>query len=203
MTNETWDERLAKINPATRRVLAGRTYDGDSDAGVFDIHPTPAPWTHALLDDVDFHGSIWEPACGNGAMSKVIERAGYDVISTNYPHQGYGKKLDFLQSQDPLGDNIVTNPPYKYNSEFIVKAIDLMSMVDGKVAMLLATHALGGVARGRIWKEYRPISILVVSNSMPNPYTGHGYSFKHIWVVWDTTKKPRTTKIDWCEARRK
>ena len=46
-----------------------RTADRDGP----DFFPTP-PWaTHALMDNEEFIGSIWECACGNGAMAKVLE----------------------------------------------------------------------------------------------------------------------------------
>jgi hypothetical protein len=60
-----------------------------------------------------FEGSIWEPACGDGAISKVLEAAGYTVISTDLVDRGYGHGgHDFLKSETPLGRNIITNPPY-------------------------------------------------------------------------------------------
>jgi hypothetical protein len=38
-----------------------------------DYFPTPAWATHALIDNEVFEGDIWESACGNGAMSQVLE----------------------------------------------------------------------------------------------------------------------------------
>jgi hypothetical protein len=60
-----------------------------------------------------FEGTIWEPACGDGAISKVLEAAGYDVISTDLIDRGFGQGgVDFLKTTKALGRNIVTNPPY-------------------------------------------------------------------------------------------
>ena len=43
-----------------------------------DFYPTPAYVTQALLDNYRFTGEIWEPACGDGRMSKT----GYDIEVT-------------------------------------------------------------------------------------------------------------------------
>lgn len=43
---------------------------------------------------------IWEPACGCGNISKVLESQKYDVISTDLYDRGYGKSgIDFLQTK--------------------------------------------------------------------------------------------------------
>jgi hypothetical protein len=60
-----------------------------------------------------FEGDIWEPACGDGAISKVLETAGYRVVSTDLIDRGYGAGgHNFLKSTKPLAKNIITNPPY-------------------------------------------------------------------------------------------
>lgn len=79
----------------------------------FEFYPTPPEATRALLSVESFNGSIWEPACGNGAISKVLIEAGYDVVSTDLIDRGYGAGgHDFLKSDNPLARNIITNPPY-------------------------------------------------------------------------------------------
>ncbi len=79
----------------------------------FEFYPTPPEATRALLSVESFEGSIWEPACGDGAISKVLIEAGYEVISTDLIDRGYGAGgHDFLKSSRPLAKNIITNPPY-------------------------------------------------------------------------------------------
>ena len=41
-----------------------------------DFYPTPPEGTEALLSAVSFNGPIWEPACGDGAISRALEAAG-------------------------------------------------------------------------------------------------------------------------------
>ena len=75
-----------------------------------DFLPTPAWATHALIDNERFSGDIWECACGDGAMSRVLENAARTVVSSDLYDRGYGEiGHDFLKSQRKA-DNIVTNP---------------------------------------------------------------------------------------------
>lgn len=79
----------------------------------YEFYPTPPEATRALLSVEQFDGSIWEPACGDGAISKVLTEAGYQVVSTDLIDRGYGAGgHDFLKSTTPLAKNIITNPPY-------------------------------------------------------------------------------------------
>ena len=66
----------------------------------FEFYPTPPEATLALLSVERFEGAIWEPACGQGHISKVIETAGHTVVSTDLArcwNYGQGGR-DFLCS---------------------------------------------------------------------------------------------------------
>lgn len=78
----------------------------------YDFYPTPPEGTRALLSVERFAGSIWEPACGNGAISKVLLAAGYNVVSTDLIHRGFGTGgINFLTQTSTRGRNIITNRP--------------------------------------------------------------------------------------------
>jgi len=90
-----------------------------------DFFPTPRWATFALIDNEPFKGSIWECACGDGAMSEVIAEAGYTVESSDLYDRGYGERgHDFLTSRR-RATNIVTNPPYNSAEGFVATAIRL------------------------------------------------------------------------------
>ncbi len=199
-----WKKRKAKRDPRTINAVLGRKYKGDSEAGVYDIHPTPKIWTMVLLEYMSFHGRIWEPACGDGAMSKTLIEAGYKVVSTNLPDQGYGRVQDFLTTKKARAPNIVTNPPYRYGTQFIQHALKLVNYpAEGVVAMLLGLTALGGVARmHNLWWITPPRRIVIIPNHMPNIYTGTGYTFNHMWCIWDSKIKGTDCKINWLPVRR-
>ena len=176
-----------------------------TDSGVFDIHPTVPAWTEVLLRHEQFTGGVWECACGTGAMSRVLEAGGYDVVSTNIPDQGYGRQLDFLLATELLAPNIVTNPPYRHLNEFIATALQLLRKGGGqKLALLIGQSALGGKRRSlEIWNnpKSKPHKAILVGNYMPNSYNGMIYAFYHVWVVWDVSRKCRKTELVWDLAR--
>ena len=73
-----------------------------------DFFPTPRWATFALIDNEKFSGEIWECACGDGTMSKVLKETGCAVLSSDLYDRGYGEVgLDFLTSTR-YADNIVT-----------------------------------------------------------------------------------------------
>lgn len=88
-----------------------------------DFYPTPTDSTLALLEREKFEGDIWEPACGDGAISKLLKLQGYDVYSTDLVDRGYGDAhFDFLNCWRQH-DNIVTNPPFNIGTEFAIHAL--------------------------------------------------------------------------------
>ena len=91
-----------------------------------DFYPTPEPATRALLRSETFGPRIWEPACGDGAISRVLEQAGHEVISTDLFDRGFGEaRIDFLMERRLLAPHIVTNPPFKLAEAFVRHALDL------------------------------------------------------------------------------
>ena len=78
-----------------------------------EFYPTPPEATRALLSVETFEGSIWEPACGEGAIAKELTAAGHTVVSTDLVDYGFGiPRVDFLKEIRPRARHIVTNPPY-------------------------------------------------------------------------------------------
>ena len=59
-----------------------------------DFFPTP-PWaTFALIDNERFQGDIWECACGDGTMSRVLEQTGCQPIYDREPADAIWWLLD-------------------------------------------------------------------------------------------------------------
>ena len=120
----------------------GHNKDGDREKN--DFYPTPENATESLLDRQKFDGDIWECACGDGAMSKVMESYRYNVLSTDLIDRGYGQSgIDFLLETQKV-DNIVTNPPFSLAMEFTLKALELAR---NKVVMLSKVSYLEGLER--------------------------------------------------------
>lgn len=80
-----------------------------------DFYETPYSLTELLLEKETMIGNILEPACGNGAIVKVLKKNGYMNITA------YDKETDFLKETKKY-DTVITNPPFSLAYEFIQKA---------------------------------------------------------------------------------
>lgn len=156
-----------------------------------DFYATDPLAASLLLDVEEFSGNIWECACGQGDLSKVFERAGHVVLSTDLIYRGYGCKesVDFLSYIGPVFDgDIITNPPYKHAAEFIEKALAMVS--DGhKVAMFLKLLFLEGKSRKSLFKKYPPKTVYVMSGRIRCAKDGnfdkyHQSAVAYAWYVW-------------------
>ena len=171
-----------------------------------DFYPTPPEATRSLLAKETFGPRIWEPACGDGAISKVLEAAGHEVVSTDLFDRGYGEaRVDFLMEHRLAAPEIVTNPPFKLAEQFLRHALDLGAT---KVAMLLRLAWLEGAERKRIF-ESTPIARVHVASrriSMARGGTddgkGGGSMIAFAWFVWDCSHEgaPSLGWFDWKEA---
>ena len=91
-----------------------------------DYYRTPPECVRALLAKESFAHDVWEPACGDGAISRVLIDAAYGVVSTDLIDRGYGiGGVDFLTEQTLRADDLITNPPYELADDFAVHALDL------------------------------------------------------------------------------
>lgn len=113
----------------------------------YDYYATEPVAVEMLCELETFSPHIWECACGEGHISKVLESKGYKVKSTDLIDRGFGEGgVDFLKTNEFFSGDIVTNPPYKYAQEFIEHALELIP--DGnKVVMFLKVLFLEGQNR--------------------------------------------------------
>lgn len=165
-----------------------------------DFFPTPAWATHALIDKERFSGDIWESACGNGAMSDVLELTGSRVISSDLFDRGYGEAgVDFLHSNRRAG-NVITNPPYNAAEGFVRAGLHA---ADRKFALLLRLAFLEGANRQRtIFADTPPSRVWVFSERItfyPAGAVQKGTgTTAYAWFVWDKDA-PSGTELRWFE----
>ena len=105
-----------------------------------EFYQTPYSMVWQLLEKEHIHGRILEPSCGSGAVSKVLlEKCNCTVESQDLI---YGQ--NFLEKEeDTRYDLVITNPPFKLSTDFIVKS---MKIAD-KCIMLLPLNYLQGLDR--------------------------------------------------------
>jgi hypothetical protein len=170
-------------------VLAAQLSGGERRAD--DFYPTPASAVHALLPFIrewrDL-GPVWEPACGDGAISSVLIDSGHRVISTDLVYRGFGRgEVDFLAAP-PLADTIVTNPPFNLAAEFIRRA---NAIGVERMALLLKSDYWAAATRRSLFETWRPTVIAPLTWRLD--FTGQGRPHTNCaWNIWEG--HPRTTE---------
>lgn len=171
-----------------------------------DLYETPPEATRTLLTIEKVPHRIWEPACGPGAIVRVLEDNGYDVVATDlldYRDRSDAlqneARVDFLMETRYFDRAIVTNPPYKLANRFVRKAI-----ADAPyVAMLLRLAFLESLGRDDILSRLSRVHVF--SRRLPMMHRG-GWagprctsSVAYAWFIWDRAHIGPTTvhRVDW------
>lgn len=172
-------------------VTLGASSHAKEDRQKHDYYATDPKAMELLLDVESFNNTIWECACGEGHLSKVLEQHGFEVISTDLIYRGYGEheSLNFLEETlDDFHGDIITNPPYKYALQFAEKAIE--SIDEGnKVAMFLKLQFLEGKSRKKFFMKNPPKIVYVSSSRLNCAKNGDFESYPssavaYAWFVW-------------------
>ena len=123
-----------------------------------DHYPTPREAIVPLIRVAPFPREIWEPACGDGAMARVLAEFGHDVVATTTVDRGYGETgVDFLETTALRAPAIVTNPPFALAKQFVIHALDLGADC---AAFLLRTKFLEGADRYRDLFSQQPPAVV-------------------------------------------
>jgi len=168
--------------------------------GGADFYPTP-PWaTRALLAHETFIGNVWEPACGDGAMSRVLADAGLRVESSDVNDYGFGRTgVDFLTAHPVYPDNVVTNPPFSLAEAFVERAL---MQARHKVALLLRLAFLESAGRySRLYSVHPPARVWVFTERITmypaGQETGGSGTTAYAWFVWDKAVSDSSTALKW------
>ncbi len=138
-----------------------------------------------------FDGPIWEPACGDGAISRPFQAAGHEVISSDLVDRGFGETgIDFLMEWRPRAPNIVTNPPFKLAVPFVRQALHLST---AKTAMLLKIAFLEGIERAELFAKSPLARVHVFSQRLAFVPGGSSEARKldgggmmaFAWFIWE------------------
>lgn len=172
--------------------MLGATNHSEKDRQEYDYYATEPRAMELLLVEEQFSPVIWECACGEGHLSKVLEQHGFEVISTDLVYRGFGdsEPLNFLKEtlEDFEGD-IITNPPYKYALQFVEQALN--SVQPGrKVAMFLKLQFLEGKSRKQFFIHNPPKIIYVSSSRLTCALNGEfdkssSSAVAYAWFVWE------------------
>lgn len=168
------------------------------------LYETPPEAMRALLSLTSFSRKLWEPACGRGAISRMLEDAGYEVelsdlidYGTADRHGEVQRVEDFCATSprrdDPDRPDIVTNPPYGADlNRFVAHA--LRAHRPRRMALLLNLNFLCGFddpERCYAMDECPPATVYVFTRRLPmmhrDGWDGPEASSRMntAWFVWD------------------
>ena len=145
-------------------------------------------------DGLKIDENVWECACGQGHLAKVLESYGYNVRATDLIDRGYGLGgSDFLDDYGmPLykwiGD-ILTNPPFNLAEKFVERAMDILK--DGnKLFLFLKIQFLEGQKRKELFKKYPPKYVYCYSARQKCARDGEFEKYTattqfYAWYVWE------------------
>ncbi len=176
-----------------------------------DLYETPSVAVAALLRAEDVPAVVWEPACGPGAIARVLRASGRRVIATDLvdyasPDQD-AAGWDFLfEQRAPDGvQAIVTNPPFKNAGEFVGHALRICP----RVMMLLRLAFIESEKRRPILDNGHLARVHVFRNRLPMMHRdGQGIkaaerqnssALGFAWFVWDRAHRGPTElhRISW------
>lgn len=173
------------IDPKLKRAqsLVGTSKGRPTD----DFYPTPANAVTSLLSVERFEGLVWEPACGDGAICKVLTATGHEVLATDLVDRGYGVGGHDFFSSPHRATNIITNPPYSLGERFVRHAL---TCTTGKVAMLMKLAFLEGGKRKTLFETTPLRSVHVFSKRLTMHRNGEKGRYgsgmiAFAWFVWD------------------
>lgn len=157
-----------------------------------DFYPTPPEPTRALLAAEivrlrDFV-TIWEPACGDGAMALEIEGVGLDVFYSDIIDRGCRALIqnfyEFKRFSRP-SRAIVTNPPFaecNRDPGFVRHALETLDVE--YMALLLPLNWFSAIGRAKLWAQFPPARVYIMRWRID--FTGQGAPpMVNCWVVWD------------------
>lgn len=160
-----------------------------------DFYPTPADCVTALLvaeaEPLTLHRTIWEPACGDGAICHVLHQHGFTTVATDLIDRGHGKGgKNFLTEVEILAPAIITNPPFCLAEEFVRHALDLGAEY---VAMLLKSTWFHASSRYPLFLKHQPTAVYPLT--WRPDFLGQGApTMEACWFVWDKSRAQKICK---------
>lgn len=178
---------------STFKTMAATSH-ADDERELLDYYATDPDAINYLLKIENLEGPIWEPACGQGHLSIRLKEFGFDVFSSDLIDRGYGDSIkDFLciTNNEPTERNIITNPPYIYANEFIIKALSILNQ-GRKLALFLPIRYLEGKGRKELFRQHPPKVVCISSSRILCAKNGDfiearkiGSAVAYGWFIWE------------------
>jgi hypothetical protein len=157
--------------------------------GAQDACYTPAYALGPLLRFVPPGATIWEAACGSGNLDGALRRRGHPVIASDL-----ASGVDFLTSEPPACDLLITNPPYSLKFAWLRRCYAI-----GKpFALLVPVEMIGAAQAQALFRQHGMELLLLdkrVNFEMPRAAdkpSGWQSSaqFPVLWLCWRLLPSP-------------
>ena len=184
-----------------------------------DYYATSPATINPLIEAMTKHNEkiarrIWENASGENHLADELKKIGYIVLPSDLIRRTEKTlKFDFLKEstkdiREILGAtegeavNILTNPPYKYATEWVYKSMEFLRETE-KLIMFLKLTFLETQKRRKLFEKYPPKYVFVFSKRQMCAMNGDfkkcgftGGASAYCWFVWEKGFKGYPI-IDW------
>jgi hypothetical protein len=165
-------KRIKPTLPQHKRKIEGHSIAGMSttrERVKDDFYATPIESTKAILEVEEIIYPCWEPACGDGAISKLIN----GIMSSDLIDRGFETSFvaDFFECDTENSPfiketaTIITNPPFNLFQEFAEHSLKIATK---KVILFGKLQALEGKKRAT-FMENSPLKTVYVFKARQNP----------------------------------
>ena len=149
-----------------------------------DFYPTPWAATEAMRRALSLPRAVWEPACGDGALARALERHGHILTCSDIePRMDGAAKLDFVNQNVAVKRTgrfaIVTNPPFSLAESFIRRSLSITP----QVVLLLKANYWNAASRLPLYAEHPPSRVMPLTFRID--VTGQGNPTMDVcWYAW-------------------
>lgn len=169
---------------------------GQDSIRKLDCYSTPEIAITELLKREQFSDFIWEPANGEGWLSRIVKKHGYEVFASDIKRWDKTTEIqrDFHAfTRTPYGEDcdIITNPPFRDSIRFVETAMQLLQP-KAKLALILPVRYFSGKTRKKkVFLKYPPVIVYIFSYRIPRM---HQFFYKgpqssgmidFAWFVWE------------------
>jgi hypothetical protein len=198
---------LSKAQKAKRRAQRRHAYAEKNEDAYFTCPEAVICLLH--LERPYLPRTILEPCAGDGAISLLLQRAGYDVTAFDIKDHGLPscRRSDYFKLAPPPGvEGVVTNPPFNKARQFLEKAL-----ADGNryIALLVRTNFLFEAAERTELLDvlHPPTRVWTADLRLPMMHragwTGKRASSNtaYSWAIWDQRANAREfpRRFNWRE----
>jgi hypothetical protein len=158
-----------------------------------DFYPTPPEPTRALLhaeiDRLREFPTIWEPAAGDGAMTREMQTMGLSVFQSDLVDRGCNAQIaSFYDFDSAPSKAIVTNPPFSEcgwgngKARWLKHALDNLGVEYMALMMNWGWPGAGGL--GSFYAAHPPARVYLMRWKID--FTGEGSPpMLNAWFIWD------------------